>query len=163
MARCLRNRLNTKLVAKGYKLVYDPTCFNIHRQRPWGFRFIRNIFWLMEGQGSLTMDRLSPSSKLYLLPPLFTTGLVTSPFLFTLPFFQPLIALAAGAYVMVLLAETFRLVTKYDLQLLQGLKTLFIFPLALFMHHTVSGVGFIFGFFRQLRRKFGHNPMQKSR
>ena len=63
------DRLNTKLINKGYSMIYDPECSNIHYQRPWGVRFIRNIFWLMCGQGSLTMDRLSPSSKLYLIPP----------------------------------------------------------------------------------------------
>jgi glycosyltransferase involved in cell wall biosynthesis len=147
------DRLNTKFVKKGYVLVYDPGCSNIHCQRPWGFRFVRNIFWLMKGQGSLTMDRLAPSSKLYLIPPLFAIGLVAAPIFLAFPFFNLAYTLLIAVYLSSLIAETLRLMFKLNLSNLQRTEVFFTFPFALFIHHAVSGFGFIFGFLRRFLDK----------
>jgi glycosyltransferase involved in cell wall biosynthesis len=147
------DRLNTKFVMNDYKLVYDPDCFNIHYQRPYGFGFIRNIFWLMAGQSSLTMDRFTTSSKWYLIPPLFVIGLTLSPFLLSLPFFKFIFILVAGIYVICVFAETWRLVSKLMLDNRKRSLTLVTLPFIFLIHHIVSGFGFLFGFLRQFLRK----------
>jgi glycosyltransferase involved in cell wall biosynthesis len=147
------DRLNTKFVNKGYTLVYDPNCSNTHFQRPWGFRFIRNMFWLMAGQGSLTMDRSAPSSKLYLIPPLFLIGLVTGPIFLSLPIFNFMYTVLIVVYLGGIVAEALRLVLKLELNNRQRVELFFTFPFALFVHHVVSGLGFIFGFCRRFLHK----------
>jgi glycosyltransferase involved in cell wall biosynthesis len=152
------DRLNTKIINKGYTLLYDPECSNIHYQRQWGIRFIRNIFWLMAGQGSLSMDRLTPSSKLYLIPPLFVIGLATGPIFLLLPLLNYLYIGLIVTYLVSLLAETSRLVLKLNINNLKRLEFFLTFPFALFTHHIISGFGFLYGFvgrfFHKLRLKF---------
>jgi hypothetical protein len=147
------DRLNTKFVKKGYNIVYDPACLCTHYQRPWGFRSIRNIFWLMAGQGSLTMDRMRPSSKLYLVPPLFTIILATGPIFLALPIINYVYISLIAIYLCVLVVETVRLIFKLNFHNFKRFRILLTFPFALFLHHVTSGLGFLFGFFRRFSHK----------
>lgn len=145
------DRLNSKFLKMGYKLIYDPHCYNIHYQRSWGFGAIRNSFWLMAGQGSLTRKRRKPSSVLYLIPPLFALGLITSPiFLFISPL-GSLYILAAIIYITALFVETIRLMYKNRKQLggIRLFGVLIALPITLFVHHLTSGFGFLYGFLRK--------------
>lgn len=146
------DRLNTKFLDNGYKLIYDPGCYNIHYQRPFGIRAIKNLFWLMAGQGSLTMDRHRPSSIGYLIPPLFAVGLTLGPLLFL---FAPLgfVYIASVlVYMISMFAETLHMLYQNGNKLgrLQETKILATLPFAFLIHHTVSGFGFLYGFIRRL-------------
>jgi GT2 family glycosyltransferase len=149
------DRLNNRFLRKGYKLVYDPECFNIHYQRPWGIKAIRNIFWLMAGQGSLTVKRHAPSSIWYLIPPLFVIGLIAGPLFFTFSLFLRELFLAfIFIYAISVVFETLRLLLKAedDLTITLRLAVLMALPLAFLLHNIASGVGFLYGFFRRLIR-----------
>jgi glycosyltransferase involved in cell wall biosynthesis len=145
------DRLNTKFLKRNYKLIYDPKCYNIHYQRPWGFRAVRNIFWLMAGQGSLTAERRVPSSVLYLVPPFFAIGLVAGPFFFSLTLLRDLYIIFASIYVVSVIAEALHLLFKNRDQLskVQQLGVLIILPFVFLVHHIASGFGFLYGFFRR--------------
>jgi len=144
------DRLNTKFIKKGYKVLYDPNCFNIHYQRPYGFRFIRNMFWLMAGQGSLAMSRLSPSSIYYLIPSAFVVGLIVGPFLFFIPHVEFLYILGLIVYAFSVFLESGRLTLMLKIQKRSKFLAFLTLPFVLLIHHIVAGIGFIFGFFRQL-------------
>ena len=156
------DRLNSKFVAKGYLLVYDPKCCNIHYQRPWGFRFVRNMFWLMAGQGSLSFDRRAPSSKLYLIPPIFAIGLAASPIFLLLPVFNTVYVALVFSYLGVVVAETLRLIYQLKSDASKSIGLFFIFPFAIFVHHAVSGFGFIFGFCRRFLNKLSLTQEKKG-
>jgi glycosyltransferase involved in cell wall biosynthesis len=146
------DRLNIKFMKRGYKLIYDPECFNIHHQRPWGLRSIKNIFWLMAGQGLLTAERHYPSSKWYLIPPLFVVGLTLGPF-FPFAFLRELYIVLVLIYVITITSETLRLLFRFRKEL-GGFHRLIVvavtLPLAFLIHHVVSGVGFLYGFIRRV-------------
>jgi glycosyltransferase involved in cell wall biosynthesis len=146
------DRLNTKFLKKGYKLIYDPACYNVHHQRPFGTRAIRNMFWLMAGQGSLTKERHRPSSNGYVIPPLFAAGLTIGPVLF---WFNPLGYVYIGSvlvYIISVLAQTLHSLHRNanEFSSLQKIKVLITLPFAFFIHHVTSGFGFLYGFFRSL-------------
>ena len=143
-------------------LVYDPKCCNIHYQRPWGFRFVRNMFWLMAGQGSLSFDRRAPSSKLYLIPPIFAIGLAASPIFLLLPVFNIVYATLVFSYLGVVVAETLRLIYQLKSDASKSIGLFFIFPFAIFVHHVVSGFGFIFGFCRRFLNKLSLTQEKKG-
>jgi hypothetical protein len=151
------DRLNTKFINKGFHVLYDPKLRNIHYQRPWGSRFIRNMFWLMAGQGALTNDRLSPSSKLYLIPPIFAIVIMSAPIFLLLPTLNTLYILLIGLYLCAILGETLRLIVKLKITKSTALKFFFVFPISLFVHHFTTGFGFLYGFFGRFlnRSKLG--------
>jgi len=144
------DRLNTKFIKKGYWIVYDPDCFNIHYQRPYGYQFIRNIFWLMVGQGSLAMSRFSPSSIYYLIPSIFVVSLIIGPFLFFVPYIKFLYILFLIIYAFSMFIESWRLVFRLKIQKRLKILTFLLMPFVLLIHHIVAGIGFILGSFRQL-------------
>ena len=148
------DRLNTKFLKMGYKIVYDPKCYNIHYQRPWGPKAVKNFFWLMVGQGALTAIRRRPSSMGYLIPPLFVIGLMINPLIFSSTLLKNLYLIFALVYMACVLFETLHLIFKNRNKLsnFQRLAILITLPFIFFIHHVSSGLGFLFGFIRQLLR-----------
>jgi glycosyltransferase involved in cell wall biosynthesis len=147
------DRLNTEFVRKGHKIIYDPACSNVHYQRPYGTRFVRNIFWLMNGQGFLATSRLSPSSLYYLVPSLFVTGLIFGPFLFFIPYVNLVYFSTLILYVFSVFAESLRLSVKLDMSRQRKLGVFLTFPFVLFVHHVEAGCGFMLGSLRQLSHR----------
>jgi glycosyltransferase involved in cell wall biosynthesis len=147
------DRLNTRFLEKGFKLVYDPTCFNEHCQRAYGLGFVCNIFWLMVGQGSLAASRLSPSSLYYLVPSAFVVGLVAGPFLFFIPFVSLLYFSALILYAVVVIGESLHLALKLRVGNRSRLFTFLTLPFTFLIHHIVSGCGFLSGFLKQSGQK----------
>lgn len=156
------DRLNTEFVRKGHKIIYDPACSNVHYQRPYGSQFVRNIFWLMNGQGFLATGRLSPSSLYYLVPSLFVTGLIVGPFLFFIPYVSLVYFSALVLYFVSVFAESLRLSVKLETPRQQKLMVFLTFPFVLFVHHVVAGLGFMFGSLRQLSHRIRLKFMAKK-
>ena len=139
-------RLNSKLLKKGYKLIRDPDCFGIHYQRAYGLKYIKNIFWLAMGRARLTVEEPTAINKLYLIPVFFVLGLFTGPFLFWIPLIKIAYISSLVLYTTVLLGESLRLVLKLNKQKLQ---TFLALPLCFLIHHLTFGIGSIFGYLLQ--------------
>ena len=145
------DRLNNKLLRKGYKLLYDPQLTCIHYQRRFGLGYIKNLFWLAKGSGRFAKENFRALNKLYLMPAVFTLSILLSPLLIALSqTFLNLFIIAAAAYILVVAVESPRLVRrKREHKMLTAL----IMPLAFFLHHFVFGLGWIAGLLS--RRRYG--------
>lgn len=157
------DRLNTKFLKKGYKLIYDPDCYNIHYQRPFGLGSIKNVFWLMAGQGSLTLDKHGPSSIWYLIPPFFAVGLAFGPLLFWFGSLGYLYIASVLVYVTSMFAETLHLLYENGNDgRLRKIEVLIALPFTFLIHHVVTGFGFLYGFLRRLVTRKGNISATKE-
>ncbi|MEM3712899.1 MAG: glycosyltransferase [Thermoproteota archaeon] len=138
-------RLNNKLLERGYKLVYDPHHICTHFQRGFGFKFLKNIFWLAKGSGKFCKENFAALNKLYLIPPIFTLGIFISPFSIVFPFFNFPYQVIASLYIFVVVIESIRLAMKNVKRLRAKILTFSVLPVCFFLHHFTFGLGFIVG------------------
>jgi len=141
------DRLNNEFLKRGYRLMYDPECYNTHYQRSYGLGYLKNIFSLAKGRAYLTMEERKAVNKWYFIPSFFVLGLTLGPLLFWVPLMKTVYFWALFLYIVALFSESLKLSFKVQKD---KIPCFVMLPFALFTHHFVFGIGSLYGYLRRI-------------
>lgn len=151
MPACEENELCNRIGRIGYKMIYTVDAIVWHRRRPIFWPIIKRVYEYGRGRGIFSRTYPRSIKLVYLLPSVFTIGLLASPIvLFVRELLWPLVAV-------MLLYAALALYLGLGVALAERDPSyLLVIPIVLLPYHISYGLGFLRGLTIRLER---HPPV----